>query len=167
MIFDDYYLHTVAAQAVRNRLTHLVGWLRKEVARVTVNVALVRILSLGSGPARELRLLAEEPAFREAVAVTCLDFDPQALRYARGQLDGWLNGRVTYVRDNALRFASGPHRPVQPYHLIYAAGLFDYLNPTQASRLIEDCHGLLASGGRLLVGNFCVELPANERALIE
>ncbi len=34
-------------------------------------------------------------------------------------------------------------------------------------RLIEDCHDLLAPGGRLIVGHFNAGLPANERVLLE
>lgn len=127
----------------------------------------MRVLSLGSGPGRELSLLADDPVFSEVAAVTLVDLDPEALRYARNRLEGRLNGRMTYLRSNALRFAHSPDRPAQPYHLIYAAGLFDYLNPDQAQLLIEDCYGLLAPGGRLIIGNFCAELPANERVLIE
>lgn len=167
-IFDDYYLWTVAARAVRNRLAYLVGRLGEGVqAWAAQGVVPARVLSLGSGPGRELALLADDPVFSEAVAVTCLDLDSEALRFARSRLNGRMNGRMTYLRGNALRFARSPDRPAQPYHIIYAAGLFDYLRPDQATQLIEDCHGLLAPGGRLIIGNFCAELPANERVLIE
>lgn len=168
LIFDDYYLWSPPARAVRNRLAHLVGRLGEGVqAWAAQGVVPVRVLSLGSGPGRELALLADDPVFSEVATVTLLDLDPEALRYARNRLDGRLNGRVTYLRGNALRFARGPDRPSQPYHIIYAAGLFDYLSADLARQLIEDCHGLLAPGGRLIVGNFCAELSANARVLIE
>ncbi len=167
-IFDDYYLWTVAARVVRNRLAYLVGRLGEGVQTwAAQGVVPARVLSLGSGPGRELALLADTPVFSDVAAVTLLDLDAEALRYARSRINGRLNGRTTYLRCNALRFARSPDRPVQPYHIIYAAGLFDYLNADQARQLIQDCHGLLAPGGRLIIGNFCVNLPANERVLIE
>lgn len=167
-IFDDCYLWTVAARAVRNRLAYLVGRLGEGVqAWAAQGIVPARVLSLGSGPGRELALLADDPVFSEVAAVTCLDLDSEALRFARSRLNGRMNGRMTYLRGNALRFARSPDRPTQPFHIIYAAGLFDYLNADQARQLIEDCHGLLAPGGRLLIGNFCAGLPANERILIE
>ncbi len=167
-IFDDYYLWTVAARAVRNRLAYLIGRLGEGVqARAAQGVVPVRVLSLGSGPAPQQALLANDPVFSEVARATLVDLDPEALRYARSRLNGRLNGRITYLRDNALRFARSPNRPGQPFHIIYAAGLFDYLNEMQARQLVEDCHDLLAPGGRLIIGNFCVDLPANERVLIE
>ena len=167
-IFDDYYLWTVAARAVRNRLAYLVGRLGEGVqAWAAQGVVPARVLSLGSGPGRELALLADTSVFSDVAAVTLLDLDTEALRFARSRINGRMNGRVTYLRGNALRFARGPDRPAQPFHIIYAAGLFDYLNADQARNLIEDCHGLLAPGGRLIIDNFCVDLPANERVLIE
>ena len=45
--------------------------------------------------------------------------------------------------------------------------MFNYLGADQATELIEDCYGLLAPGGRLIVGNFSPGLPMNERVLLE
>lgn len=168
LILDDYYLHTLAAQAVRNRLAYLVQRLRQEIQRRSAPGApTVRLLSLGSGSARELVMLAKEPALVNAVHVTCLDLDAEALRFARDALAPHYDGRVTFVKGNALDFATGAGRLDPPYHVIYAAGLFDYLKESQARHLIQDCYERLAPGGTLIVGNFSVELPPNERILIE
>lgn len=167
LIFDDYYLHTVAAQSVRNRLAFLVEWLAEQVQmRSAAGRHAVRLLSLGSGPARELVVLSQRRAFAQAVQVTCVDLDAEALRYARDRIGDRLNGRAEYRRANVLRYLTAPDRP-QPGDVIYAAGLFDYLDVAQAARLISECFDLLAPDGALLIGNFCVELPANERVLIE
>jgi len=168
LIFDDYYLHARPAQAVRNRLAFLTDTLAVAVQqRATTGGRPVRLLSLGSGPARELALLAQKPGFAEAVAVTCLDLDPAALACARQRINGQLDGQVQFVCDNALRFARGANRPTQPFDVIYAAGLFDYLNANLAARLVEDCYGLLMPGGTLIVGNFSTETHANDRILVE
>lgn len=168
LIFDDYYLHARPAQAVRNRLAYLVDRLAAEVTRRTAaGKAPVRLLSLGSGPARELALLSEHPGCAQAVKATCLDMDGAALTYARQRINGRLNGPVQFVHDNALRYAHGVNRPAQPFDVIYAAGLFDYLDADLAARLIEDCHSLLAPGGTLIVGNFSTETHPNDRILVD
>ncbi|WP_423223571.1 class I SAM-dependent methyltransferase [Candidatus Amarolinea aalborgensis] len=168
LIFDDYYLHARPAQAVRNRLAYLVDKLAAEVHRRTVaGIQPVRLLSLGSGPARELALLSGYPGCAQAVEVTCLDMDGAALTYAHQRINGRLNGQVQFVHDNALRYARGANRPAQPFDVIYAAGLFDYLNADLAARLIEDCHGMLAPGGTLIVGNFSTETHPNDRVLVD
>ncbi len=168
LVFDDYYLHARPAQAVRNRLAYLVERLQAEVGRRSAGGRRpVRLLSLGSGPARELALLAQWTGFAAAVDVTCLDLDPAALDCARQRIGGRLDGQAHFVCDNALRYAHGAHRPDQPFDVIYAAGLFDYLNAGLAARLIEDCYGLLAPGGVLLVGNFSLETHPSDRVLID
>lgn len=168
LIFDDYYLHARPAQAVRNRLDWLTDKLEMEVSkRAKGEGRPVRLLSLGSGPARELAQLSQRAGFAEAASVACLDLDPAALSFARQRIDGRMDGRVQFLRENALRFAAGPNRPAQPYDLIYAAGLFYYLNAEQAARLIEDCHGMLVPGGVLIIGNFSQETPASDRVLMD
>lgn len=166
-IFDDYYLRTLAARAIRNRLTCLAAQLEEAVqACAAQSLAPVRVLSLGSGPARELVLLADNPGFSEVAAITCLDQSSEALRYVRSRLNGRLNNRVTYLRGNPLRFAHGPARPSRPYHIIYSGDMLDYLDAEQARQLIEDCYSLLAPGGRLIFGGMGAGLPANERVLL-
>ncbi len=168
LVFDDYYLHARPAHAVRNRLAYLVERLGAEVGRRGAGGRRpVRLLSLGSGPARELAILARQPDFAPVVDVTCLDLDPAALDCARQRIGGRLGGQVHFVCDNALRYARSPHRPDQPFDVIYAAGLFDYLSAGLATRLIEDCYGLLAPGGVLIVGNFSLETYPSDRVLID
>lgn len=168
LIFDDYFLHINQVCAVRNRLAYLVECLGEEIrACIAAGAKRVRILSLSNGSMRELILLADDPLFSTEMAVTCLDSDPAALRYARRHLAGRLQGRVTCLRVNPLQFARRPDRPSQPYHVIYSAGLFNSLRDDQAAELVQDSHTMLMPGGRLILGNFCAQLPANERVLSE
>jgi trans-aconitate methyltransferase len=52
----------------------------------------------------------------------------------------------------------GPAFPKATFHLIYAAGLFDYLEQRFASRLVERMFEILRPGGRLIVGNFVPDI---------
>ena len=168
LILDDYYLATPPAQAVRNRQAYLVERLRGLVGRLAQRgLNPVHILNLGSGSARELALLAEDPTFAQVADVTCVDLDPAALQFARQRLDGRLDRQVTYVCTNVAHLFENEELRSQPFHIIYAAGLFDYLKSGLAARLIEGCYHLLAPDGVLLIGNFALETCPNDRTLIE
>lgn len=144
------------ADQVRQRF----GWVANLVQHVAASCS--ALVPTGHGA-----VIARHPDFAAAVEVTCLDLDTAALAYARQRIEGRLDGQVQYVCENALRFARGAQRPTWPFDVIYAAGLFDYLGADLAVRLIEDCHGLLALGGMLIVGNFSQETHSSDRTLIE
>jgi SAM-dependent methyltransferase len=167
LVFDDYYLSSPPAQAVRNRLDYLVERLQEQVAtRADRGTNPVRILNLGSGPARELVRLSEDATFARAADVTCVDLDPAALAFARGRLDGRLRRPVTTVCTDVAHLFKDEALRSEPFDVVYAAGLFDYLRASLASRLIEGCYRLLAPGGVLIIGNFSRELSPNDRILM-
>ena len=45
------------------------------------------------------------------------------------------------------------------FHLVYAAGLFDYLKDSVASRLVERMWAMAHPGGRVMVANFLPDIP--------
>jgi hypothetical protein len=45
------------------------------------------------------------------------------------------------------------------FHLVYAAGLFDYLEDSVAKRLIERMWAMTHPGGRLMIANFMPDIP--------
>lgn len=47
----------------------------------------------------------------------------------------------------------------QKFHLIYSAGLYDYLNPTVAEKLTNQLFSYVAPGGKLLIANFLPDIP--------
>jgi hypothetical protein len=69
------------------------------------------------------------------------------------------------VRADALRYASRPDRPGQPFDVIYGISLFEHLNLNQAIQLARDCHTLLTTGGVLLAGSVTPGMPASEQIL--
>jgi SAM-dependent methyltransferase len=58
----------------------------------------------------------------------------------------FVNGSVLDIIRGRLSF--------QDFDFVYAAGLFDYLSPDLAKRLLCKCLEFLNPGGRLLIGNF-------------
>lgn len=112
-------------------------------------------------------LLTDDPQFGAVAAVTCVDADPAALRYARRQLADRLQTKITCLLAQPAEFSRRPDRPTQPFHLIYSVEQFNTLDDSQAAQWVQECYELLMPGGLLILGNLCAELPANERVLSE
>jgi len=142
----DEFFHTQAApRAVRNRKTYFQSWLRQwEEQNPTPEI---RVLNIASGPCRDvfeyLNGYQNSRAFFE-----CVDQETKAIAYAKNVCRGFLD-RIEFYQANALRY-----RPVRPPHLIWSAGLFDYLNDRIAISLLRRMWRWLPSGGELVVGNF-------------
>jgi SAM-dependent methyltransferase len=165
LIFNDYYLYSFAAQALRNRFDLLTRRLLREVSlRAQAGDGPVRLLNLKCDTGSELVRLAGEPAFA-AAQVTCLDEDSTALRAARASLDKRLALKARFVRIDALKYARSPHHRPRSYAVAYAAALWDYLTDRQALALLRDCYDLLEPGGVLILGCPTHGVPVGERLL--
>jgi SAM-dependent methyltransferase len=165
MIFNDYYLHSIAARAFRNRFGMLSARLLQEVVRRTeAGINPVQVLSLKCDTGREWPALVDEPEL-SAAQLTCLDEDSAALRAARANLGKRLTKQARFLRVSAMKYARSPSRSSEPYDICYAAALFDYLTNDQTVALIRDCYDLLAAGGTFILGSPTSGVPAKERVL--
>lgn len=162
-----YCLDHANGRAVRNRPVYLAARMRQLLAARPGER--LRILSVSSGPARELQLLVDDDAFDvDRVELELFDQDATALRHAQGELR-----RIAHARGRDLRV-----RLVQKamsnlvkgaldgrYDFIYSAGLFDYFSDPLARRAATRLYRLLDAGGELVIGNFKA-VPQN-RAFME
>ena len=166
LVLNDFYLHTIAAEALRNRYGMLVARLKREVTlRAHAGISPVQVLNLKCDAGTELVALAEEPEFA-LTKITCLDEDALALRAARAKLDKRFPPRTLFLRVSAMRYAQIPMRRSQHYDVSYAAVLLDHLTDHQAVALVRNYYGVLAAGGILILGSPTTGVPASERALI-
>jgi extracellular factor (EF) 3-hydroxypalmitic acid methyl ester biosynthesis protein len=158
-----YLVEKPAAAAVRNRSHYLRGRILEALA--AEGEGPVRILSVASGPAREMQLLLEEEALaacRRSVELHLLDQDLDSLKHAQAQLTSLHAGRLPHVRftfhhkamRNLLRRGVG-----DTYDLVYSAGLFDYFSAPVAKAAGQRLFDAVAPGGRLVVGNFSHQNP--------
>ena len=134
-LWDWYFLSMAASAATRQRKEDskkmIFAFAKKNQGRE------LRVMNLGSGPAREIKeLLEENPQVFERVIFDCYDFDQNALNYAKSLLNSPAN--VNFIQENAVRLALTkrikekiPFR----YDLIYSTGLFDYFGGRVAVRL--------------------------------
>lgn len=145
-LFDRYFLSRTLAVAVRSRLRTLSRLLSE---RMTAEPRGARWLNLAAGSCRELLAL---PPLDKPRRILCIDYDPNALEYARRLITPRARDAITFKTDNAFRMVNAK-RNLERYGeftTIYSAGLFDYVKSGQLARLVAGLYGSLAKGGVLI-----------------
>ena len=119
------------------------------------------ILSLGSGPAREVELyLAGPDAERGSAAFTLIDQEQQALRYALERTypnvlksHGRHSVKALNISFTDVLRGTSAMEGLPPQDMIYSVGLLDYLTDKRAAGLTKRLFSMLAPGGTLIIGN--------------
>jgi hypothetical protein len=148
-----------ATVVVRKRF--LVDQIERCVARAaTHHAGPARIVSIGSGPAREVVDYLKATLPGPEIEFVLVDQDEQALAFASQQLRDAARPHGEQVRICCRHLSFGqlfalPELvgEVSRADMIYTAGLFDYLGEDVGRALMNGCFGLLRKGGRLVVGN--------------
>jgi extracellular factor (EF) 3-hydroxypalmitic acid methyl ester biosynthesis protein len=150
-----------SGDAVRERRRRLAA-LVDDVASTT---ELPTILALASGHARELDVSVAVRDGRVGRWL-CIDQDGESLRVIRARLAratvAWA-GVETVV--GSVRQILGGGLTLPPADLVYAAGLFDYLDDRVATALLGRLVGACKPGGRVLIANFAND--STDRAYME
>jgi extracellular factor (EF) 3-hydroxypalmitic acid methyl ester biosynthesis protein len=120
----------------------------------------MRILSVGSGPARELLELIEEGKINKKLTFTCLDLEEKVLEYVKDRFEKLENSKkrlvtINYLHKNILELIKnkGLGDSLTNQDLVYASGLFDYLRERFASKLIKELFKLLNKNCSLFICN--------------
>jgi extracellular factor (EF) 3-hydroxypalmitic acid methyl ester biosynthesis protein len=157
---DQLGLDEHLAATLPSRRDALVEVLRRRLSEAIPTTRPLRILNIGSGPAREMSDWLGEIAPGPSIELVLVDQDAAALAYAQEQLAAVAmrhEGRVRVICRHLSfkQLFAEPQRLAELVEcdLVYSAGLFDYLREAPASLLIQQCFELLDVGGRLLVGN--------------
>jgi CRP-like cAMP-binding protein len=88
LLTDAWLLTRPFAEAIRERRPNANERVTREIVDRARPDRIVRILSLGCGPARSLADLLEEPGMAEKISVMCVDDDQEALVHANNLLKG-------------------------------------------------------------------------------
>jgi hypothetical protein len=142
---------------------------RMDVIRETIGKAVeergkaraARILSLGSGPAREVELfLAGHSLKNRRAEFTLIDQDRAALEYAVEKTyphvlnsQGLMGVQGLNMSFTDILRGTGGLDALPPQDLVYSMGLFDYLSDRRSSGLLRRLYETLAPGGLLVIGN--------------
>lgn len=156
------------AACVVKRMLMLSDHIRQTMQASWEGTGAVGITSLGSGPAREVELYLEHHVPPRAMHVTLIDQDDQALSFAYRRVYRQM-ARVGTSATAACLYASFGQLLKDPelfmklpdQHLIYSAGLFDYLSRADSQQLVAGLYRKLVPGGRLIVGN--MKSPSDAR----
>jgi extracellular factor (EF) 3-hydroxypalmitic acid methyl ester biosynthesis protein len=142
---------------------------RMEVVRATIGSVVqekgvaraARVLSLGSGPAREVELfLAGQPLRDRRADFTLIDQEETALKYAVEKTyphvllsKGQVRVQGMHMSFTDILRGTGALGALPLQDLIYSVGLIDYLADRRATGLVRRLYANLAPGGLLVIGN--------------
>jgi extracellular factor (EF) 3-hydroxypalmitic acid methyl ester biosynthesis protein len=156
-----WFLSQAPAAAHRNRVKYLARLLAEETARVAHNGRRARIFNLGCGPAGEIQRFLSRDEISNRAAFTLLDFNDETLMHAHkvlGECKRRFN-RTTefdFVKKSVhqvLKEELKPRRDEAKYHIVYCAGVFDYLSDRICKRLMNIFYDMLEPGGLLVATN--------------
>jgi extracellular factor (EF) 3-hydroxypalmitic acid methyl ester biosynthesis protein len=128
-----------------------------------------RILSIAAGPAEEvLGLLEERQNIGVPIEIVLFDQDKTALAFSFARLSRvvaqrWQGKvRVVHLHDSITQLLRGCTvlRGSGHFDVVYASGLFDYLQPRTWVSLCRSLYLMLAPRGRLYVGNMVPSSPS-------
>ncbi len=149
--------------AHRNRLHYLADKLTQETVRKRAAGERTKILTIGCGPAHEVRMFLRDQLCSDQADFTLVDFDAETLDHtgraladlkrSHGRSTGieLVKRSVQQMLKQSAKVAKGSGG--DQYDLIYCAGLFDYLPDPVCRSLIGLFDNLLAPGGVQLVTN--------------
>lgn len=164
-LFDRFFQEQAAPQAVRNRTAIVADGICVALQKAgTTN----RIVSIGSGPAADLSQTLDQlsSSTLRGAELFLLDIDPNALDFARAQLEPRLRGaKLELLQQNLFRIARRKQAAWSGASIISCVGLFDYLEDDDAAVLLKAMWSWLAPGGTLLAFNFSPNNPS--RAYME
>ena len=171
---DLYFLRHAAPCAVRNR-TALVAQEIRGLLQASGFAQKTRIISIGSGPAWELRMALHElaPHERARLEFWALDMDPHALDFVSAWVDhefSRLEGQVKPQQVNLRRLdrwlsQSANAQPFRHADYVYCTGFLDYLPDDVALSLLTAICECLPLGCKLDLFCFGTENPS--RAYME
>lgn len=136
------------------------GFFKEKILDLLARKDSVRILSVASGPARELIDLVEEGKISKPLYFDCLDVEPETFAYINETLEkirpeNKINLHLRFVKADFLDLIKGKEilDLFNKYDFIYSSGLFDYLTDRMARKLIYYLFGLLEPGSELIITN--------------
>lgn len=123
-------------------------YLAKQITSAMERVSPTQILAVASGHMRELDFIPLLQK-REALEITAVDLDQMALKECMQSYPG-IDIRPIHSSAVTIRRAKLP----ETFHLVYCAGLFDYLNEATSEFLLAQLYRQILPSGLLCVSNF-------------
>ena len=159
-LLDRCFLDLPAAVAVRNRRGVLARAIGEAIA--AKGGAPAQVTSLASGPAQELFDVFASLPDPMRLHANLVDMDLQALAFVADKRDKLrLSRRMMTHNENLLFLALGRKKlELTNQDLVYSVGLIDYFGDDMVMKLLNWIHGILAPGGKVILGNFHPDNPS-------
>ncbi len=162
-ILNKYYTECALSKANRNRNRYLCD----KLAQLVYNKGKDRVslLSVASGPAFEITdLIQKNPTLANKMDITFLDQEIDALKYAQhmtyeSKIKHECTIKTTFKHSTVGNFVK-ENRKTDTYtkfDIIYAFGLFDYLDDNTAQKLITHLSHFLNPDGTIILSNYSSE----------
>jgi len=163
-----WFLSQAPAEAHRNRIKYLAKLLAAETRRVAQNEEPARIFNLGCGPAVEIQKFLSHDEICNHASFTLLDFNDETIQHTSKILQGVKSKfsrktRLEIIKKSVhqvLKEEPNPPAHRQKYHLIYCAGVFDYLSDRICKRLLNIFYDMLEPGGLIVATNVDASNPS-------
>lgn len=150
--WDRFFHAHSAVVAVRNRKEFFIELMKEKTSNMQNEY---RVLSVGSGPAREIYEFCSMNDI-EKITFDCVDMDSNAIRYSM-ELCNEYSDNINFYCKNIFRY-----KAVNSYSLVWAAGIFDYLDDKRFIFLLKRLYPLILQGGSLIIGNFSTVNPSRD-----
>jgi extracellular factor (EF) 3-hydroxypalmitic acid methyl ester biosynthesis protein len=155
-------LHRVGlevAECIKTRMEVVLTHIGKVVREQGISRA-ARIMSLGSGPAREVEMFLSGGLKNRRAEFTLIDQEQAALSYAVEKTYPYVLNAKGMARVQCLNVSftdvlrgSGALQSLPSQDMIYCIGLIDYLADRRAAGLVRRLYDALGAGGLLIIGN--------------
>lgn len=162
-IVNTFFLRAAVAQAHRNRIDILAGYLNEAADRAKLEQRQLSILNVGCGPAIEIRRFIERHPQPDLLSFTLLDFSAPTISYTRARIDEVCSRagkkvEVKFVNESVHELLKRAAKKetvegLQKYDFVYCAGLFDYLSNKVCAKLLQYFVSRTNAGGTVLVTN--------------
>ncbi|MCK9294847.1 MAG: cyclic nucleotide-binding domain-containing protein [Desulfobulbaceae bacterium] len=155
-IVDAWCLQRPGAKAIRGRRKLLSARLASLSKSFLRNGSHIRIMNLACGPNRELFDFLGACKYSQVIEALCVDIDSEALQFTDQQVDVFPHmASIRLMNENLVKWSLGRvSHEIGKQHIIYSAGLCDYLDRRLFQAMIKRCHEHLEPGGKLMLGNF-------------
>ncbi|MFH1282193.1 MAG: hypothetical protein ABII27_00835 [bacterium] len=151
------------AQAHRNRVSIIIDFINDYI-KEKEHACDIKILSIGSGPGKEVEVFMKKTNRNTACTYTLVDFDPNALTYCQGSL---LKLKAKLKHEIKLNFLSMTIRQVLKkineiemlanQDIIYLFGFFDYIPSEHCKLFLKVLYKNIKQGGKLIISNVHVQ----------
>lgn len=162
-LVDNLFFNRPACRAVKNRRRILAEEIGLALER---SGGSARVTSLACGPAQEVfDVFRASPDLK--LKATLIDIDFEALAFVAERRDKLgLTKSMRLEHANLVYLATGRQiLDLKDQELVYSSGLIDYFADEFVISLLNWIHGCLASGGKVILGNFHIGNP--DRGLLD